>query len=168
MVMKHAFCTIGTSLLQGMINTFTWSFEYRLPVLIQIIKLDHSLSEIHASSQTSEMNYLALVNTTLAFYITNENGNMEMYDTYLPCGDNEDGSAFHHIHTITIKLDHQKKMCTCACIQQVESDKHVVVVEDAEEISTIAFACDTFKCYMAVHYFANGITETEVMRLRES
>jgi hypothetical protein len=107
------------------------------------------------------MNYFAVVNTTLSCYITNDNGRMEMYDTNLHCGNNEDGSAICHIHKITIKLDHQKKMCTCACIQQVESDKHVVVVEDAKEISTIAFACNTFKCHIAVHYFPNGIAETE-------
>ena len=107
------------------------------------------------------MNYLAVVNTSLACYISNDDGHFEMYDTYLPCGDNEDGSAIRHIQKVTIELDHQKKTCTCARIQQVKSDKHVIVVEDAKEISTIAFACNAFKCHIVVHYFANGMAETE-------
>ena len=68
-VLKHGLCTVGTSLLQAMIDTITWSFEYRLIVLFRIIKIDLSLSDMRASSQTSERNYLAIVNTSLACYL---------------------------------------------------------------------------------------------------
>ena len=160
-VLKHGLCTVGTSLLQAMIDTITWSFEYRLIVLFRIIKIDLSLSEMRASSQTSERNYLAIVNTSLACYITNDNGHFEMYDTYLPCKDKKDHPGFCCYHKITIELDHGKKTCVCARIQQFESDKHEIVVVDTKEISTIALTCTAFKSHIAVHYFANGVAETE-------
>ena len=158
--MKHGMCTVGTSLVQAMNEAITWSFEFRLTILLQIIKIDLLLSEICTSSQSSEMNYLTIINTSLACYHQRK-WTLLNVDTYLPCGDNEDGSAICHIHKITIRLDYNKKICTCARIQQVESDKHEIVVEDTKEISAILFACCSWKSHVAVHYFANGVAETE-------
>ena len=158
--MKHGMCTVGTSLVQAMNEAITWSFEFRLTILLQIIKIDLLLSEICTSSQSSEMNYLTIINTSLACYHQRK-WTLLNVDTYLPCGDNEDGSAICHIHKITIRLDYNKKICTCARIQQVESDKHEMVVEDTKENSAILFACCSWKGHVAVHYFANGVAETK-------
>ncbi len=36
-----------------------------------------------------------------------------------------------------------------------------IVVVDTKEISTVALTCTSFKSHIAVHYFANGVAETD-------